>query len=134
MARSTSPTLTEAELRLMKVLWERGPSSSGDVVQALADTGAPPAESTVRTMLGILVAKGYLRAERSGRTYVYHPLVGRGEARRSAVRHVISRFFDGSPSELLLNVLRDEELDEAELDRLRRLIDEPGDEDAEERR
>lgn len=129
MARNPSPTLTEAELRLMKVVWERGPSSSGDVVQALADSEAPPAESTVRTMLGILVAKGYLRAERRGRTYVYHALVGRGEARRSAVRHVISRFFDGSPSELLLNVLADEDLDEAELERLRRIIDDAGEEE-----
>ncbi|HYJ80663.1 MAG TPA: BlaI/MecI/CopY family transcriptional regulator [Longimicrobiaceae bacterium] len=123
MARPSSPTLTEAELRLMKVVWERGPSSSGDVVQALSGSEAPSAESTVRTMLGILVAKGYLRAEREGRTYRYHALVGRGEAGRSAVRHLISRFFDGSPAELLLNVLRDGELDEAELERLRAMIE-----------
>jgi predicted transcriptional regulator len=123
MARHTSPTLTEAELRLMKVVWELGPSSSGDVVQALADTPVASAESTVRTMLGILVAKGYLRTEREGRTYRYHAVVGRGEASRSAVRHVISRFFDGSPAELLANVLRDEELDETELERLREMIE-----------
>jgi predicted transcriptional regulator len=123
VVRPVSPTLTEAELRLMKVLWERGPSTVGEVVNALADE-VTLAESTVRTMLGILKDKGYLRTTRRGRAAVYHPLVDRGEARRSIARYVIDRFFDGSARELVLNLLNDEELDEQEIARLRQLIQE----------
>src|SRR5688500_11946391 len=123
MARPPSSTLTEAELRLMKVLWESGPSSAGQLVELLADE-VSLAESTVRTILGILKDKGYVRAARHGRAFIYHPLVGRTEARRGALRNLINRFFDGSPSELVLNLLKDEELDEAEVARLRELIQE----------
>jgi BlaI family transcriptional regulator, penicillinase repressor len=123
MARPVSPTLTEAELRLMKVLWERGASTTSEVVDAVADEG-PLAESTVRTMFGILRDKGYVRTTTRGRALVYHPLVDRGEARRSVVRYLINRFFDGSPEELVLNLLEDEELDEEEVARLRRMIQE----------
>lgn len=123
MARPVSPTLTEAELRLMKVLWERGPSTAGEVVEALVhDTVL--AESTVRTMLGILKDKRYVRATRRGRAFVYHPVVGQAEAQRGAVRHLIRRFFDGSPAQLVLNLLRDEELDPVEVERLRKLVEE----------
>lgn len=123
MARPVSPTLTEAELRLMKVLWEHGPSTAGETVEALAEEVAL-AESTVRTMLGILKDKGYVRATRRGRAFVYHPLVDQVEAQRGALRHLIRRFFDGSPSQLVLNLLRDDELDEAEVERLKQLVQE----------
>ena len=123
MARPVSPTLTEAELRLMKVLWERGPSTAGEAVQALEEE-AVLAESTVRTMMGILRDKGYVRATRRGRAFVYHPLVAQAEAQRGALRHLISRFFDGSPAQLLLNLLGDEDLDPAEIERLRKLVEE----------
>lgn len=123
MARPVSPTLTEAELRLMKVLWDRGASTTGEVVDALADEVAL-AESTVRTMMGILRDKGYVRATRRGRALVYHPLVDQTQAQRGALRHLISRFFDGSPSQLVLNLLGDEEIDEEEVERLRQLVQE----------
>src|SRR5690606_17104564 len=123
MARPVSPTLTEAELRLMKVLWDRGASTTGEVVDALADEVAL-AESTVRTMMGILRDKGYVRATRRGRALVYHPLVDQTQAQRGALRHLISRFFDGSPSQLVLNLLGDEEIDEEEVERLRQLAQE----------
>lgn len=123
MARSSSPTLTEAELRLMKVLWERGPSTTGEVVAALADD-VLLAESTVRTMLGILKDKGYVKTTPRGRALVFHPLVGQEEARRGVIRYLLHRFFDGSREELVLNVLKDEDLDPDEIARLRRLIQE----------
>ena len=123
MARPVSQTLTDAELRLMKVLWERGPSTAGEMVEALADE-VVLAESTVRTMLSILKAKGYVRSSRRGRAFVYHPLVDQTAAQRGALRHLIRRFFDGSPSQLVLNLLRDEELDQAEVELLRQLVQE----------
>jgi len=122
MARKKSPTLTEAELRLMEVLWERGKSTVTDVADAVSGD-APLAYSTVLTTLRILERKGYLRHAKEGRAFVYEPLVGRGEASRSAVRYVLSRFFGNSPELLVLNMLEDEQIDQQELERLKGLIE-----------
>ncbi len=123
MARRRSPTLTDAELRLMDILWERGASTVSDVVEAL-----PPrlslAYNTVLTTLRILERKGYVKHEKHGRAFVYHALVGRDEASRKAVRHLLNRFFDNSPELLVLNVLSNEEIDSAELKRLQKLVEE----------
>lgn len=122
MARKRSPTLTEAELRLMKVLWDAGPATVGEVLEALPNR-VNLAYSTVRTTLRILEQKGYVRHEKNGRAFVYHPLVDRGEARRSAVRYVVSRFFNDSPELLVLNVLENEDLEDEDMRRLKKLID-----------
>lgn len=121
MARTKSPTLTEAELRLMEVLWDRGPSTVGDVLQALPKR-LGLAYSTVLTTLRILERKGYLRHKKAGRAFVYAPRVDRGAARRSTIRYLVSRFFDGSHGSLVMNVLENEELTPEELARLRRMI------------
>ncbi len=123
MARKQSPTLTDAELRLMKILWARGPSTVGDVVEALPED-EPLAYSTVLTTLRILEQKGYLRHEKQGRAYVYHPVVDRSAARRSALRYVMDRFFNNSPEQLVLGVLESEEMDLADLERLKKMIEE----------
>lgn len=123
MARKRSPTLTEAELRLMKVLWEHGPSTVSEVLESLPDR-VSLAYSTVRTTLRILEEKGYVRHSTRGRAFVYHTLVDRGEARRSATQYIISRFFNNSPELLVLNVLENEDIEDADLERLRQLVDE----------
>ena len=123
MARKQSPTLTDAELRLMKILWERGPSTVGDVVETLPDD-EPLAYSTVLTTLRILEQKGYLRHEKQGRAYVYHAVVDRGAARRTALRYVMDRFFNNSPEQLVLGVLESEDMDLADLERLKKMIEE----------
>lgn len=123
MARKKSPNLTEAELRLMDVLWEKGAATVGEVAEAL-----PPdldlAYNTVLTTLRILEEKGYVRHTKSkeGRAFVYCACVGRDEAGRSAVRYLVSRFFRNSPELLVLNLLKDEELSERELGRIRSLL------------
>jgi predicted transcriptional regulator len=122
MARKKSPTITDAELRLMNVLWDRGPSTVGDVAEALPRK-LGLAYSTVLTTLRILERKGYIRHERNGRAFVYRPVVDRGQVRRSAVKYVVSRFFQDSPELLVLNVLEHEKLDPGELKRLRELIE-----------
>jgi BlaI family transcriptional regulator, penicillinase repressor len=123
VARRKSPTLTEAELRLMDVVWDKGAATAGDVLEALP--GRPStAYSTVVTTLRILEEKGYLRHTKEGRAFVYHPVVGRSEASRSAVRHLLRRFFNDSPELLVLNVLKHEHIDGPELKRLRKLIEE----------
>jgi len=120
MARKQSPTLTEAELPIMEVLWEKGAAAVTEVVAMLANSAV--AYNTVLTTLRILERKGYVGHTKEGRAFVYHPVVARGEASRKAVRNLMKRFFQDSPELLILNVLEDEQLDEAELGRLKKLI------------
>lgn len=123
MARKKSSTLTDAELRLMDVLWERGSATVGDVVEAL-DGGQPLAYSTVLTTLRILEQKGYINHTKEGRAFVYHPVVERGDALRNAVKNLASRFFNSSPELLVLNIIEQEKIDLGELTRLKRLVEE----------
>lgn len=106
----------------MHVLWDKGEATVAEVVRGVA--GRPrPSYTTVQTLLGILETKGYVAHEKNGRRFVYRPLVARTEARRHALRHLLSRLFDNSPSLLVLNVLEDEGIDPAELARLRQAIE-----------
>lgn len=120
MARKQSTTLTEAELPIMEILWQKGSAVVTEVVEALPNS--PVAYNTVLTTLRILERKGYVRHTKEGRAFVYHPVVERGEASRKALRNVIKRFFNDSPELLILNVLEDEAIDEKELERLKKLI------------
>lgn len=107
----------------MKVIWDRGPSTVAEIQDCLiADVSLAP--STIRTLLGILEDKGYVRSSTPGKAKVYEAIVDRDEARGSVARYVIDRFFNGSPRELVLGILKDENMGPAELARLRRLIDE----------
>ena len=127
-----SNTLTEAELRLMKVLWERGESVVAEVVAALEGT-TPLAYTSVLTTIRILEKKGYVRHRQEGRAFLYSPCVAEREAGISEVRHVLSRFFGNSRERLLLSLLGDDEVTPAELQRLKEAIASAS-EDAEENR
>lgn len=122
MARRTSLTLTDAELPIMEILWRRRAATVGDVVEALPKE-KPVAYNTVLTLLRILERKGYVRHTKDGRAFLYHPVVDRGEASRSAVRQLVTRFFHDSPELLLLNLMREEQIDGEELERLRKRIE-----------
>ena len=121
MARTKSPTLTEAELKLMNVVWERGESTVNDVLDSLPQD-PPLAYSTVLTTLRILEDKGYLKHKKDGRAFIYVPRVPREQAQRSALRLLLSRFYGNSAEQLVLNILKDEKLNATELRRLRRMI------------
>ena len=121
MARKKSPTLTEAELRLMDVLWRRDQATVSDVVEALGDP--PLAYNTVLTTLRILEKKGYVRHRALGRAFVYSPRIDQGEAQTNVIDYVVSRFFDNSPRALMLKLLDSEELSENEARRLRALLE-----------
>ena len=131
MARKESQTLTDAELRLMQIIWEKGASTVQTVVDALPKN-TPLAYSTVLTMLRILEKKGYLKHYKEGRAFVYQPVVGRTEARKGALRHLMQRFFDNSPQLLLLNLMEDEGLDESELEELKQIIEDSGEQNTNE--
>ena len=123
MARKKSPNLTEAELRLMDVVWEKGEATVSEVAEALPRK-LGLAYNTVLTTMRILEEKGFLRHTKSkeGRAFVYRAVVGRDEAGRTAVRYLVSRFFRNSPELLVLNLLEDEEISRKELRRIRALL------------
>jgi predicted transcriptional regulator len=122
MARTKSPGLTDAELRLMEVVWKKGEATVADVVESVA--GDPPlAYSTVLTTLRILENKGYLVHTKSGRAFTYKPAVNRGAARESALGHLLRRFFNDSPELLLVNLVESKKIGARELTRLRKRIE-----------
>jgi predicted transcriptional regulator len=123
MARKKSPNLTDAELRLMEVLWEQGSATVSGVVEKLPKS-VPLAYSTVLTTLRILENKGYLRHSKEGRAFIYRPIVGREQARENAITHLLRRFFDNSPELLMLNLIQGKKIDARELARLRKRIEE----------
>jgi BlaI family penicillinase repressor len=122
MARLRSPALTDGELRIMRVLWDRGPSTVAEVVEHIK-AGQKPAYNTVLTMLKILERKGYTTHEKSARAFTYVALVDRTEARKGALSYILNRFFDDSPELLVLDLLGHERTNSDELRRLRNLID-----------
>ena len=125
MARKKSPNLTEGELRLMEVVWEKGEATVADVADALPKQ-LGLAYNTVLTTMRILEEKGYLRHSKSkeGRAFLYKPVVTRQEASRGAVRHLLRRFFGNSAEALVLNLVESEDLSENERSRIRALLKE----------
>ncbi len=121
MPPKKSNTLTEAELRLMKILWRRGESAVNDLVAAMPD-GETLAYNSVLTTIRILEQKGYVEHRQEGRAFVYRPCVAEQEASRSEMRHLMSRFFGDSRERLLLSLLGDEEISPEELQRLKEAI------------
>lgn len=122
MPRKRSPALTDAEARVMGVLWDLGSGTVSDVVTGLTK-GKPVTYSTVQTMLRILETKGYVTHEKVARAFIFRPRVDAKQARLRALRHLVTRLFNDSPSLLVLNVLEDESLDPAELKRVKKLIE-----------
>jgi len=116
-----SNTLTEAELRLMKILWRRGESAVTDLVAALPE-GEPLAYNSVLTTIRILEQKGYVEHRQEGRAFVYRPSVAEDEASRTEVRNVLGRFFGNSREQLVLSLLGDEEISVDELERLKEAV------------
>jgi predicted transcriptional regulator len=123
LARKKSSSLTDAELRLMEVLWKKGPSTVSDVLACLP-AEPPLAYSTVITTLRILETKGWVRHKKDGRAFTFEPLIGRHEARRSALTHLLQRFYEGSPERLMASLFEDRKMDAREFERLRKLIGE----------
>ena len=120
MSRKKSLILTDHELRLMEVLWRHKVATVADVVEALP----PPAlaYSTVLTTLRTLEAKGYIAHEEDGRAYVYHPVVARDDAAKSAMRHLVNRFFGNSPGDLAVALLDEAPLSDSDVAKLRHLL------------
>src|SRR6266446_5189377 len=112
MPRKRTRMLTDAEHRIMEVIWARGSATVAEVVEALRGKDA---YTTILTLMRILKAKGYLSSRKEGRAFVFVPKVDRNTVARKAVHQLLSKFFSGSPTELVLAFLREEELTPKEL-------------------
>ena len=121
MAKSKQAGLARRERQIMDILYRRGRATVGEV---MADLSGTPSYSTVRTQLRVLEEKGHVRHEEQGLRYVYEPAVPRGEARKSALRHLVDTFFDGSAEQTMAALLGGERkrLSDAELRRIADLI------------
>lgn len=125
MARRQSPFLTEAELRIMVVLWDLERPTVADIVGRLHAHGgvSTPAYNSVLTILRILERKGYVSHEKDRRAFRFVPLINRSRARKNALADLLTRFFDNSPELLVLDLLGPDRIDAEELKHLRQLID-----------
>jgi BlaI family transcriptional regulator, penicillinase repressor len=122
LARSKSATLTEAELRIMNVLWDKGLATVHEVLQALPSK-PNLAYNSVLTIIRILETKGYVKHVKDKRAHIYMSRIDREDATRFEVRHLVSRFFGNSHERLLLNILEESSIDAEELARVRELLE-----------
>jgi len=114
--------LTRQELQIMKVIWKLGAATVKDVCDIMSQTKAV-AYTTILTLMGILEEKGALAHTRSGRAFLFRPLLSRRQATRNQVHDVITRFFDGSPERMMEDILGNEVLDPDQLESVRGLLD-----------
>ncbi len=121
MSKAKPHSLTRRERQIMDVLYKLERATVGQVLAKLADK---PSYSTVRAQLRVLEEKGHVRHEEQGLRYVYIPAVPRDVARRSALRHLVETFFEGSTESAVAALLGGEisRISSEELDRLSRLI------------
>ncbi|HJP98490.1 MAG TPA: BlaI/MecI/CopY family transcriptional regulator [Rhodanobacteraceae bacterium] len=122
MPKPVPPPISEAESRVMEILWRSGPQGSEDLASALhPDTGWH--ENTVRTLLNRLVRKGAVRAEREGRRYLYSPVLTREQWQALESRSLLDRVFGGKVAPLLVHFSRTEKLSAKDVAELRKLVD-----------
>ena len=122
MAKSLHAALSRRERQIMDILFRQGRATAADVMAELPNE---PSYSTVRTQLRVLEQKGHVRHEDDGVRFVYMPVIARHSARKSALRHVVETFFDGSPEKAVAALLGSEgaKLSGEQLDRIATLID-----------
>jgi BlaI family transcriptional regulator, penicillinase repressor len=118
----TFPGLSRRERQIMDILYQRGKASANDVRDAMPDA---PGYSAVRAMLRVLEEKGHIKHQEEGMKYVYAPVVAAGRAKRSAVKHVMDTFFQGSAEQIVAALLdvSSSRLTREELDRMSALIE-----------
>ncbi len=121
MKKDGHRNLSRRERQIMDILYQRGRASAGEILEAMPD---PPSYSAVRAKLRVLEEKGHIRHEEESLRYVYIPTMPRDTARRSALRHMVSTFFEGSVEQAVAALLdlSSTDLSPKELDRISGLI------------
>src|SRR5450631_2685497 len=122
MSKATAPSLTRREREIMDIIHRRGRATAHEVLEDLAE---PPSYSAVRALLRLLEERGHVKHVQDGQTYVYTAAVARGDARRSALAHVVRTFFAGSVEQAVATLVESSrtKLSRDELDRLAEVID-----------
>jgi predicted transcriptional regulator len=122
MPRRKTKTLTEVELEIMSVVWDRGEVSVEDIQETLSKQRRELAPSSIRTMLSILAEKGYVSRKKAGRGYVYRAKVSQEKARRSIVSDMVERAFDGSALGLVAALLDTRMVSEQDVEEVKTLL------------
>lgn len=122
MARPTSEHPTDAELRILKVLWLESPKTVDEVRRILASEDHELAHSSVITLMNIMVRKGYLKREKRGRAFEFTPLIESQDVGRNFLGDLVERVFDGSAHSVMLELLESHEIDSDEIKEIRKLI------------
>lgn len=122
MAKPSPATLTRREREIMDILYRRGRATAAEVLEDMAE---PPTYSAVRALLRILEDEGHIKHVQDGPRYVYLPAVARNDARKSALSHVVTTFFDGSIEDVVATLVESSrsKLSKEELERLAQLIE-----------
>jgi predicted transcriptional regulator len=120
MSKPSPATLTRREREIMDILYRRGRATAHEVLEDLAD---PPSYSAVRALLRLLEERGHVKHAVDGQRYVYSPAVARGDARKSALAHLVKTFFAGSVEDAVAALVDRSKLSREELDRLAEIID-----------
>jgi predicted transcriptional regulator len=123
MRSGPSRRFGDLELQILNVLWDRGPSTVREVLEALP-VKPRPAYTTVLTMMRLMHEKDYLDRRQRGRAHIYQAKLREGPTKRSLLRQLVGTAFRGSAEAAMVGLLQDEALSERELARIRRLIDE----------
>jgi predicted transcriptional regulator len=120
MTKPSPATLTRREREIMDILYRRGRATAAEVLEDMAD---PPTYSAVRALLRILEDEGHIKHTQDGPRYIYLPAVARNDARKTALSHVVTTFFDGSVGDTVAALVEKSKLSKDELDRLAQLIE-----------
>jgi len=118
-----APRPTDAELAILRILWERGPSTVRQVHEVLASRERPTAYTTALKLLQIMTDKGLVRRDESDRTHIYHARLSEDQTQRQLVRDLLDRAFGGSATKLVMQALNARRATPEELGEIRRLID-----------
>ena len=121
MPRPRQPGLTENELEVMRTLWKQAPLTVSDILNSLKRTPSP-AYTSLLTLVQTMEKKGYIKHQKRGKAYSYFPVLQHKKFLLSEIKRVAKRLFDGSPGKLVLNLVENEHLSEAEIKSLRELL------------
>lgn len=122
MARQKSTQLTDSEQRIMNILWDKGEASVRELADILSEEKAT-AYTTVQTMCKILTEKGYADFRKEGKAFIYRAKITQADARQSALKSLLNRFFGGSPEVLAQHLIKETDIDISDLEQLQNKID-----------
>jgi len=121
MPRPRQPGLTENELDVMKILWVQAPLKISDILELLKKT-PKPAYTSLLTLVQLMEKKGYIRHQKEGKAFLYLPVLQQEKFLISEVKRIAKRLFGGSPGKLVLNLIENEQLSEAEIKALKKML------------